>query len=78
MCTYNGYYATFDEKERGSLEAGKFADMVILSENPLAVEKERLNEVMTERLLLRGRPYKKISQNPIAQIIKGIVRKDGC
>ena len=78
MCTYNGYYSTFDEKKRGSLEAGKIADMVILSENPLAVEKERLNEVKVERLLLQGRPYKKISQNPIAQIIKGIVRKEGC
>ena len=29
MCTYNGYYTTFDEKERGSLETGKIADMVI-------------------------------------------------
>jgi predicted amidohydrolase YtcJ len=27
MCTYNGYYTTFDEKERGSLEEGKIADM---------------------------------------------------
>ncbi len=27
MCTYNGYYTTFDERERGSLEAGKIADM---------------------------------------------------
>ena len=34
MCTYNGYLATFDEKERGSLETGKIADMAILSENP--------------------------------------------
>ena len=52
--------------------------MVILSENPLALQKERLNEVKVERLLLQGRPYKKISQNPIAQIIKGIMRKEGC
>ena len=78
MCTYNGYYTTFDEKERGSLEKGKVADMVVLSENPFAVEKERLGEIKVERLLLQGRPYKKIGLNPFAQIIKGMVRKAGC
>lgn len=34
MCTIDGYRQTFDEKERGSLEVGKIADMVILSKNP--------------------------------------------
>ncbi|MDD7740234.1 MAG: hypothetical protein PUJ62_09210, partial [Lachnospiraceae bacterium] len=38
MCTYNGY----DEKQRGSLEAGKIADMLILSANPYKVPKENL------------------------------------
>lgn len=42
MCTYNGYYTTFDEKQRGSLEAGKIADMLILSANPYKVPKENL------------------------------------
>ena len=27
LCTYNGAWTTFDEKERGSLEVGKNADM---------------------------------------------------
>ncbi|MBE5971380.1 MAG: hypothetical protein E7246_02520 [Lachnoclostridium sp.] len=78
MCTYNGYYTTFDEKERGSLEVGKAADMVILSENPFAVEKEHLGEIKVERLLLQGRPYKKLHQNPIAQVLTGMFRKTGC
>ena len=34
MATYNTYWMSFDEKDRGSLEAGKIADMVILSDNP--------------------------------------------
>ncbi|MBR5121969.1 MAG: amidohydrolase family protein, partial [Anaerotignum sp.] len=45
ICTYNGYYTSFDDTERGSLEKGKIADMVILSENPYQIEKSRLNEL---------------------------------
>ena len=57
MATYNGAYTTFDEKERGSLEAGKTADMVILSENPYEVEASRLQEIKVEQLILSGKPY---------------------
>ncbi len=73
MCTYNGHYGTFDEKERGSLETGKVADMVILSENPLSIETTRLKEVTVEQLVLQGRPYKKCTGNPILHILRGIV-----
>ncbi|MBR4945057.1 MAG: amidohydrolase family protein [Peptococcaceae bacterium] len=72
MCTCNGYYASFDEKERGSLEAGKIADMVILSENPYQMEKERLNELKVEQLLLQGKPYQKVTGNPVMHILRGI------
>lgn len=74
MCTYNGYYASFDEKERGSLEIGKIADMVILSDNPYTMPLYRLNQLKVEQLLLGGKPYQKIKQNPILQIIKGMFR----
>lgn len=57
MATYNGAYATFDEKERGSLEAGKVADMVILSDNPYDVASENLKEIKVEQLILSGRTY---------------------
>lgn len=59
MFTYNTAWAAFDEKERGSLEAGKAADMVILNRNPLAMKPEELSELKVERLLLKGEPYKK-------------------
>ena len=76
MCTYNGYAATFDEKERGSLEVGKKADMVILSANPYATDSTQLNTIKVVQLLLNGQPYKKVSQNPVAQIIKGMFTKN--
>ena len=57
MATWNGAYAAFDEKERGSLEEGKIADMVILSENPYKVPSESIKDIRVEGLILGGRPY---------------------
>ena len=57
MATYNGAYTTFDEKERGSLEVGKIADMVILSDNPFTVDTDRLADIQVEQLILAGKPY---------------------
>lgn len=74
MCTYNTAWTSFDEKERGSLETGKTADMVILSENPYAVETEKIGDIKVEKLIVRGEPYRNVSQNPIAQVVKGILR----
>ena len=57
MATYNGAYTTFDEKERGSLEVGKVADMVILSDNPYTVDSSKLADIKVEELILSGKPY---------------------
>ena len=72
MCTYNGYYATFDEKERGSLETGKIADMVILSENPYAVPKERIKDLKVEKLILAGKDYCSCKRSVAFAILDGI------
>ena len=74
MCTYNGYYATFDEKLRGSLEVGKIADMVILSESPYKVEIDKLDKLKVEQLLLAGKSYEKLSQNPVKHILSGVFK----
>jgi len=75
MCTYNGYFTTFDEKLRGSLEEGKVADMVILSENPFAIPKEELHRIKVEQLLLQGKPYRELKMSPVGQILKGMFKK---
>ena len=75
LCTYNGYCLTFDEKERGSLEAGKVADMVILSADPYAMDVTELRTLRVEQLLLGGEPYRKITQSAVGQVLAGMLRK---
>jgi len=55
MLTINGAYAAFAEDARGSLTAGKSADLVILSENPLQVESGRLKEINALMTMIGGK-----------------------
>ncbi len=43
MAICNTYWMSFDETERRSLEAGKIADMVILSGNPYKTDATKLD-----------------------------------
>ena len=75
MCTFNGYYTTFDDKERGSLEVGKVADMVILSENPYDVCNEKVKSLKVEKLFLAGQEYKSCKANIAKSIIGGLTSR---
>lgn len=73
MCTYNGAWATFDEGERGSLEAGKVADMAVLSANPHELGPERLGELKVEGLILGGAPYGGQRGSWLGAVVRGVV-----
>ena len=75
MCTRNGSWVTFDEAERGSLEKGKVADMVILSGDPYTTPRERLLDLKVERLYLAGIPYRKQSQGAVRAVLAGMTNK---
>lgn len=72
MATYWGYWTSFDEKERGSLEKGKIADMVILSQNPLKADKESLKDIKVEKLFLAGKQYEGQKQSWIKLVVRGL------
>ena len=77
MCTYNGAWATFDERDRGSLEAGKLADMAILSANPYEVGPAGLGNLRVEGLILGGRPYEPQRQGVVAAVTRGMLARGG-
>ena len=53
--TANGAYLTFDEAKKGSLEAGKFADLAVLSANPLTVAAVQLGGVASLMTMVGGK-----------------------
>lgn len=52
--TYNGAWQLHMEKERGSIEEGKYADFVILDENVLTCDAQVLNEVKVLNTFFEG------------------------
>lgn len=52
--TLYGAYQIFEEDRKGSIEAGKEADFVVLEENPLLVSKERLKEIKVLETIKAG------------------------
>lgn len=76
MATWNGYYIAFDEKERGSLEPGKIADMVILSANPYDIPAKDIKNLKVEQLLLAGKPYRSAQEGVLKAATRGLFSKN--
>lgn len=52
--TLLGAYLNFDENEKGSLEPGKFADMIVLSDDLLTIDPERIMDVQVDQTWIGG------------------------
>jgi len=53
--TINGAYASYEENLKGSLEAGKVADLVVLGRDPLKEDPSSLVSIPVERTMAGGR-----------------------
>ena len=52
--TYNGAYATFEERVKGTIEPGKLADLTVLETDLRAVEPEALGSVRVDFTVVEG------------------------
>ena len=53
--TINNAYAAFEEHEKGSIEEGKYADFVLLSDDILSIDPAAIEHVQVDMTVLGGK-----------------------
>lgn len=53
--TINSAYQNFEEKERGSIEKGKYADLAILSADLLSIDKNAIKDIQVLETIVEGK-----------------------
>ena len=54
LYTINAAYASFEENIKGSIEVGKLADFVVLSQNPLHTDPWEIRNIKVEKTIIGG------------------------
>ena len=55
MFTINGAKAVFEENQKGSIEIGKYGDLVLMDENPLEIEAYKIKDIQITATVKEGK-----------------------
>ncbi|WP_255264033.1 amidohydrolase family protein [Peribacillus butanolivorans] len=53
--TSDAAWQNFEENEKGSIEKGKFADFVVLEENPLTIDPIKIKEIKVLKTIVNDK-----------------------
>jgi predicted amidohydrolase YtcJ len=68
LFTINGARFAFEEDRKGSIEAGKAADLVILSQDPCSIAPEKIGKISIEMTLVDGKiTFKNRTTSPLVK-----------
>ncbi|MDW7668145.1 MAG: amidohydrolase [Bacillota bacterium] len=63
MFTVEGAYASFEEDVKGTLEVGKYADLVVLEDNLFNINPDKIKDVRVELTMVNGKTFHKRGDN---------------
>lgn len=64
MFTIDAAFSAFEEKERGSIEQGKYADLVVLAKDPLTTSPEKIRDIKIIKTIVEGKPVEDVRDGP--------------
>lgn len=69
--TYNAAYANFLEKETGSIEVGKSADLIVVDKNLLAMPVTDIHKIQVLMTFFKGKEIYRMKESPSAKVQTG-------
>jgi len=68
MVTATAAWSSFEEKDKGTIEAGKLADLVILENDPFVVDAGKISGIKIEEVFLGGQPHKRQAEFTVSNL----------